>query len=364
MTPKEKVPKIREFQELLETFEKIPKAKQNKTLMQVAGYAHYENVASNILAFFFDPNEEHELGDTLLRDFLNTLGISTKLDLSYADVQREVSTENGKRIDIIITGEDFAICIENKIFHWLANDLQEYSSTMEKIGYSKKHIIKAVLAPNPTPKDQLTSGFKSISYPQLWDQARPSIEEKTTESNTRWITFLNDFMDTTENFASQHTTQLSCDHFFSKNHDEIESMLQYREDFYNRLRQKNSGLLALLSERGVATTHCKLWQAYKRTCLVLDFIHPQDHQISFDLFISPEGWKLLLFGRKRHSKLFLEQLLQKHSEDFSKHFAMPMASEWSKHVAKTWNLETSTDEIAYELEQIIPIISSMLKVNV
>ena len=39
--------------------EKIPI--KEKTFMDISGYPYYENVCSNILAFYFKPKEEHKL---------------------------------------------------------------------------------------------------------------------------------------------------------------------------------------------------------------------------------------------------------------------------------------------------------------
>ena len=46
-------------------YNRIPK--KEKTFMEVSGYPHYENVCSNILSFYFNPNEEHRLNDTVLK---------------------------------------------------------------------------------------------------------------------------------------------------------------------------------------------------------------------------------------------------------------------------------------------------------
>ena len=44
---------------LLELHKLSPSPPRNLTFMQIAGYPHYENVCSNILAFYLDPAEEH-----------------------------------------------------------------------------------------------------------------------------------------------------------------------------------------------------------------------------------------------------------------------------------------------------------------
>ena len=49
----------RQFVSLLDEFRKLPPGiTRSPTFMEVAGYPHYENVCSNILAFFLDPKNQ------------------------------------------------------------------------------------------------------------------------------------------------------------------------------------------------------------------------------------------------------------------------------------------------------------------
>ena len=46
---------------LLDDSQKLPnRVERPRTFMEIAGYSHYENVCSNILAFFMDPEEPHD----------------------------------------------------------------------------------------------------------------------------------------------------------------------------------------------------------------------------------------------------------------------------------------------------------------
>ena len=67
-----------EYSELLQEFNSLPKlnkSKSNKSqsIFNIAGYPHYENVASNILAFYFNPDNEHGLGNLLLHSLLSLI---------------------------------------------------------------------------------------------------------------------------------------------------------------------------------------------------------------------------------------------------------------------------------------------------
>ncbi len=52
-----------------------------KTFFDVSGFPHYENVISNILAFFFDVNEEHGLKDLWLKSLFECYNIKANTNL-------------------------------------------------------------------------------------------------------------------------------------------------------------------------------------------------------------------------------------------------------------------------------------------
>jgi len=92
-----------------------------------------ENKVSSIIAFFLDPNEKHEQGDVYLKHFLKKFG----LDFFHfnendkINIQCELTTNNGRRIDIVIFKNSFeqAIAIENKIYVGTAdqnNQVKDY----------------------------------------------------------------------------------------------------------------------------------------------------------------------------------------------------------------------------------------------
>ncbi len=103
---------------LLDDFGRLPaRVERPPTFMEIAGYPHYENVCSNVLAFYLDPQQPHGLG-TLLLDALARAGGIASPDEGIGgnvSVEREVITDAGNRIDIVIESDAHAIVIENKI---------------------------------------------------------------------------------------------------------------------------------------------------------------------------------------------------------------------------------------------------------
>jgi hypothetical protein len=71
-------PMDKKFLNLLLTFASLPKAKSRATFLEIAGYPHYENVASNLLAFFLDSEAEHEMGDLVMSALLSSVSIEPK----------------------------------------------------------------------------------------------------------------------------------------------------------------------------------------------------------------------------------------------------------------------------------------------
>ena len=101
-------------------FVDAPEKKQN--FFQIAGFPHYENVSSNVLKFFLS-------NKLILKSLLNCALIDFNIyDDSIHDVNREVLTENGNRIDIFVNTNKYIIGIENKINAGLDNPIDDYSN--------------------------------------------------------------------------------------------------------------------------------------------------------------------------------------------------------------------------------------------
>jgi hypothetical protein len=79
---------------LLDEFARLPRLPEpDKTFMEIAGYPHYENVASNILEFFLNPENGTGLEALLLESLLASAGVKTsELDLEVTNVSREAPT--------------------------------------------------------------------------------------------------------------------------------------------------------------------------------------------------------------------------------------------------------------------------------
>ncbi|MGE8376691.1 MAG: PD-(D/E)XK nuclease family protein [Sphingobacterium sp.] len=80
-----------------------------------------ENKVSEIIAFLLDPHASHEQGDLYLRMFVEYFELSFRYtDVSKVCVMLEEHTDDHRRVDIVISYDDFkrVIGIENKIYPW------------------------------------------------------------------------------------------------------------------------------------------------------------------------------------------------------------------------------------------------------
>jgi len=91
-------------------FSKVPVIKDvDKTILEIGKNLHYENVISNYLQFYLNPNNNHGFDDLLLKIIFNLWDNEKEIFYSESlQIKREVSTDKG-RIDLLIIGDDFVM---------------------------------------------------------------------------------------------------------------------------------------------------------------------------------------------------------------------------------------------------------------
>lgn len=119
-----------------------------------------ENRLSDIIAHFLDPKEGHGQGDVFLKNFLKNTGLYDKFtDLNEVSVHREQSTEEYRRIDIVIEQKDiFGIGIENK--PWAKdqeNQLTDYIAHLRDKKYKNNFICIYLSTEGQGPSEESIS---------------------------------------------------------------------------------------------------------------------------------------------------------------------------------------------------------------
>jgi hypothetical protein len=282
------------FEKLISAFQKVPTFKAPPpTFMEIAGSPHYENVCSNILAFYFDPTQPHGFGDLMVKSLLESIG---KLDMlneigNILTVQREDITYNQKRIDLVMTTSNCVIAIENKIYANLYNDLDDYSSYVNQC-YKKSIQIKVVLSLNSI-QYAIQAGFIGVTYASLFSSVKKNIGNYLITADTKYVTHLIDFIQTIQNLKKMVQISPEVLDFFAKNIERVEELLEANKQINNLILEK---VYQLRDNLEPPPAHVKQWIWEKRD-LVHDF-NLGDAEVAVDTVIGIDGITICIWVRR------------------------------------------------------------------
>ena len=142
--------------------------------MEIAGYPHFENVCSNILAFYLQPSNEHGFGTLFLDVLAILINAEIEIDGQSIDVRREELTRIRNRIDLVIESDNYIIGIEKKIYASTNNPFWDYSAHLESLSNGRQ--VYKVLLPlrcvQPLPE---FDGFKPICYEDFFQKVVANI---------------------------------------------------------------------------------------------------------------------------------------------------------------------------------------------
>ena len=237
-------------------------ANELPTLMEIAGFPRWENVYSNILAFLLDSEQVHGFGQLFIRSIMAIYssrcpdgwpkkGLDPESIQDTERVEREVSTVTQKRIDILLKCEGLVVCIENKIWSGLHNDLGEYRKHCEKFSDGNRDsVVGIILSPDPdrVPNPSLEEHrFVSITYGDLVDEVRRRMGSYIGPHNTQYQYLLFDFLEQASRFSRTNTMsddQRKFLEFWCKNDEKI-----------SNIHSKCKEMIAELVKRGIAEAH-------------------------------------------------------------------------------------------------------------
>jgi hypothetical protein len=283
-----------DLEALLNDFAKLPTHENRPlTFMEIAGYPHYENVCSNILAYFLDPEQQHGLG-TLVLDALMDVGEGNSSNESMSSnlsVEREVYTDAGNRIDILIESDTHAILIENKIFAGVKNPLAEYADYLEHLPPPGRTKCKFLLTLSPTNEGR-GYGFENLTYAMFVERIRSRLGHHVSRADTRYLTLLLDFLNTLENLHEGTRMNQRFVDLLAERKGEVESLLSEMKHFTFELRRKVQELRGLINIAEHNNVQQKLYRERWRLFddLVYEITVSDDLTVTMDTFIDPSGW--------------------------------------------------------------------------
>lgn len=229
----------------------IPEAKKwKKTFLAIAKQPHYENVISNIYAFYFKQWEEHGFKNLFekslkqviesktegktqfsknfydMTEFVN-LNSETEVAVPYYDKETKKTTH--KFIDILLDNGTHAIIIENKIYHHLNNPLEVYWNHPEYPDENKRGVV---LTLKPTYSNN--NNFVYITHIELIDSVMSNIGTYLPDCSDKYLVFLNDFYQNILNLSRNIMTTEEVK-FYYDNQSKIDQVAKYRNNLKEHL---------------------------------------------------------------------------------------------------------------------------------
>ncbi len=226
------------LQEFLDTAQ-IPEFKSTpKTFLEIAKQPHYENVISNIYAFFLDPSEEHGLEDLFINSLIKCLnekkGSIWIEDFSEFEIHTEYSIKGG-RIDILLLSAESAIIIENKIYHQLTNSLRNYSNKIGKEIGNQSSVYGLVLGLKEIKTNE--DNFVSLTHKELLQQVFEDLGAYMLNASDKYLTFLKDFYQNILNLSHKTMKQEDVEFYF-KNQEKINDIIQLEKNYKKYIRDQ------------------------------------------------------------------------------------------------------------------------------
>lgn len=236
------------FVEMLQQASNISVKEKAKTFFDVAGYPHYENVISNILAFFFNTSEEHGLKDLWLKSLLDCYNFNAKKMIQLSemeDIEREHSTEENKRLDIIILLSNVIIAIENKVYANANNnpfdryheEILSYKKSLEN--KTDAEIVEIILSLDKLGNKTTKNGahFYNITYTELIEKVEENLGHYILSANEKWLIFMSELLKNIKNIGEKSVVSLEWQKFLAENKVSIEKFLNnYSEDISAKLK--------------------------------------------------------------------------------------------------------------------------------
>ncbi|PXY02535.1 hypothetical protein DF185_00120 [Marinifilum breve] len=227
---------LSELQDFLQKTD-IPKIKvKPKTFLGIAKQPHYENVLSNLYAFFFNVNEEHGLKKLFISSFLEILERKMNVHKSFSSLKNgfSIRTEFGTgegRIDLLFTNDLVAIIIENKVYHILNNDLDDY---WESISRDQK--IGVVLSLRKIPFTG-HENFINVTHLELMNEVINKLNDYKEQANPKYLVFLEDLHQNIKNLSMSHIKEDELELFLAHK-EKINQVVKYRKHVQTHVEEE------------------------------------------------------------------------------------------------------------------------------
>lgn len=309
---------IEVFKKMIEALKAIELTKPTPpTFMEISGYPHFENVCSNILSFFLTVDECHGLGDVLIRSLLCAAGQTLEnTPVQDVVVERENTTDQRKRLDLVIESDSFIIGVENKILSCVNNDLKHYAEHISKRNINGKKTVLILLSLHPIKGMNMKSlhSFIPITYEQWFSKIQLMLGQYALACDQKYLIYLLDFMQTIERLGGRSEMNNEMIEFFRDNREAIYKLLREAKVMRSELKREASDLAHFITYDENSGIRQWVWTSTEdiESALVHDLPFLGDRNLAVNVLIHPVGISIEVFTRKPGSENLEEWLVNRH----------------------------------------------------
>ncbi|MFY0626155.1 MAG: PD-(D/E)XK nuclease family protein [Reichenbachiella sp.] len=335
------------------------------TFLDIAGFPHYENVISNIYAYYFDRNNSHTLKELFLTSFIEAIrkkSIALPKDdpfknrLEYLDnwaewsVKREESIDR-KRIDIFLeetSGEDSTyIIIENKVYAGLYNPLDTYWNIDKKTD-RKLGVVMSLYSEKVDHK-----GFINLLHKEFLHEVKNQLGQYIETANDRDISIIKDTIINLKQLENMTDDTKEMLEFYQLHKEKIENIFDLRNDVC-------SNLLNEVSRLGEEKLKAKI--SFPRATYYRSIIDNDNEEIYITFYFNDEGCSeqsafaisIELFkglAQKGTEIASNSKLFDKHLKNGIKKEALQSSGDWFILASKYYQF----DDIDFDFSKLIEI---------
>ena len=347
-----------DFAELIKEVTKIELPDLEKTIFSIGGRGHYENPTSDILAFYLDPEAEHQLGSLVLDSLFLALG-KKEIGEKHLHIEREQYVAKG-RIDLLLEGDDWVMVIENKIYAAQNNPFKEYeqfvNDNYETNEYKKFFVI---LSPE---KDAGNENWIGLSYENFITKIEEKLgSEFILKPFNKWTVFLRDFILNLKQHTTREKMKKETLEFIGKN---IEEVLKFEEILEEQNKERNEKVKRLESKIGKNNNSgngCNIeYRIWRKYIFVTDIHYSNPPKtIALNIELSRKGWNFTIFLRGKKST-FPSSIENKFKTGDLKTEPHPEHKERLKF-EKEFMFDVELEEVINFQQEIIKIVLDVLK---
>lgn len=381
---------VTEFEKLLDDFKKVydpNKPKYEPSYLEICDYPgnRTEEIFSRLLAFFFDTSNPHGMGTLFIDTLIDVYEEKKKCNLPRPQTnifaETEVCTDGKNRIDLLLRCNNLVVCIENKIWAYLDNDLDDYYiyTANKYVKPLKKESIYIVLSvredmgnilANRTKNGELKYGseYEVVYYREFLAKLKHNLGYSIAQCNHKYLSILTDWIQFIEKIGGYMSTfSKEEQEFFKKNDKSLQELFDKRNEFLSEKKSRDAGKIAkICSDLNAARNN--VWWIYDRTDLGCKFKeNDKNYEIGIEsgFDINDEFHIQITIWQPKDNRLNIVNNYEKclcslfgKKGDFNKdHSKWEMKIEHLKDNPKEEDIEKTLNEIYEKVNQLVSQVS-------